>query len=1027
MPTALAKRQAEQPATASTTTLPKPSSSSSNTLSSTDPILQTLAETVPPHFQQAQHSLANHRKNIVSLHRIHLSASKVTEKSTKGTRLVGEKAFNEIFFQCLDRVLPVKKGVANADRISKFVAGYAAYAQEQFRLLSRSNAPSKKQAGQDEEDEEEEEDTPATRFVSLLLKHLLKGFSSKNKNVRFRCCGSVALLINGLESLDEGLFQSLKTFLLARAKDKESAVRVQAIIALAKLQASEDEDAEKDEDGDEDDVEKVLINTLRFDPSAEVRRAALFNLTPTRSTLPFIVERLRDVDPINRRCVYLGSLTLLLQSSAKLAPTAGSSKFGLDRLTTEEVVRIGLGEREASVKRAARKLVGTWIDSVGGDLIAFLNQFDMTQSSNAEAALQSIFESKPQIISQLRFDQDTFWMSLTPETTFLARVFIDHCKAKGDDVRLEECLPLVTALAFKIQKEYQDLISKLESEEDDDTAAKANGAFILSQLLGIAMSADYGDEIGRRKMFGLVREMISNPLLPEDLIPSCLDVLLKLSNGQRDFMRMIVEIVQELEGGDGDVSSEKQSTVGDFDEEDEDRLEARAAEKALEPKPEPTPMEAALESRRLTIVRAMLERVIGALQENSAFHGLIPQLIAPAVRSKDARIREQGLTCLGLCCLLDKKLALDTFPLFLDQVQRGKEEIKLRSIQCVFDLLIVHGLNYLCSRNPSGEEVAVKQITNYLLSMLEDDDARVQCSASEGMAKLMLIGMVQDDEALKSLVLVYMSPETCENQELRQCLSYFLPVYCCSSVANQRRLQRVFVPILQVLTEVYQEMEEDQEMVTPHQVGMQLVEWTDPAKLVLPEGRQPDTAIQVDVAVDLIQAMFKIDDRDERKVMCQLLSKLYLPDDLEEWKVKQLMFLGRRLKELNPFEDAVTRNSFERWENMIVKTYPDSLPSKDRREEAGEVLKRPEFEGMVSFFESLGFPISEDGETLPPSAGSKKKNVKSSRPSRSSGSKARASKSRRKEESESESEEEGQDQEEEVEEEEEEEEDSFEI
>jgi hypothetical protein len=46
-------------------------------------------------------------------------------------------------------------------------------------------------------------------------------------------------------------------------------------------------------------------------------------------------------------------------------------------------------------------------------------------------------------------------------------------------------------------------------------------------------------------------------------------------------------------------------------------------------------------------------------------------------------------------------------------------------------------------------------------------------------------------QVLKSLVLLYLSPATAENQELRQCLSYFLPVYCYSSPANQRKMQSV--------------------------------------------------------------------------------------------------------------------------------------------------------------------------------------------------------------------------------------------
>lgn len=35
-------------------------------------------------------------------------------------------------------------------------------------------------------------------------------------------------------------------------------------------------------------------------------------------------------------------------------------------------------------------------------------------------------------------------------------------------------------------------------------------------------------------------------------------------------------------------------------------------------------------------------------------HGLVAELIVPAVKTKDYDVRAQGLICLGLCCLLDK-------------------------------------------------------------------------------------------------------------------------------------------------------------------------------------------------------------------------------------------------------------------------------------------------------------------------------------------------------------------------------------
>lgn len=68
---------------------------------------------------------------------------------------------------------------------------------------------------------------------------------------------------------------------------------------------------------------------------------------------------------------------------------------------------------------------------------------------------------------------------------------------------------------------------------------------------------------------------------------------------------------------------------------------------------------------------------------------------------------------------------------------------------------------------------------------------KIQALAALGICKLMLSGMITDCEVLKRLALVYFAPETLDNLELRQCLSYFFPVYCFSNAANQRRMSEV--------------------------------------------------------------------------------------------------------------------------------------------------------------------------------------------------------------------------------------------
>jgi condensin complex subunit 3 len=100
----------------------------------------------------------------------------------------------------------------------------------------------------------------------------------------------------------------------------------------------------------------------------------------------------------------------------------------------------------------------------------------------------------------------------------LARVYVDHCVTTQNDAKLEAVLPVVTAVAFKIQTAYNDLVDDIQAEEETrflrDAGAeeenreeqKIDKEIIISELLKLAVNLDYTDEIGRRKMFQLVRE-----------------------------------------------------------------------------------------------------------------------------------------------------------------------------------------------------------------------------------------------------------------------------------------------------------------------------------------------------------------------------------------------------------------------------------------------------------------------------------------------------------------------------------------
>ncbi|WVQ70731.1 hypothetical protein IAR50_000253 [Cryptococcus sp. DSM 104548] len=904
-------------------------------------LTDTLPGLLPPIFDQVQQTTANHRKNIVHLHKIQEQCAALTEETPRGTKLVGEKAFNTTFMDMVSRVLPVKKGVAVADRVVKFVASYVAYSTE----MDTENKP--------EEEDDEDSDTTASRFVVKLLRHLLSGMEAKDKNVRFRVTLLIVSMINGLGEMDDDLFVLLRKSLLDRAKDKEAAVRVQATLGLSKLQSGEDED---DLEEGQEPLANILLDLLRYDPAAEVRRAALYNFPQTPATLPHILARTRDVDPILRRTVFAG----VLGADGLPDPRV------LSIAQRESVVRNGLGDREGSVRKAAAGMLAGWLDTVEGDIIEFLNRFDVVSSQVAEDALVSVFVTRPEVFQAVEFGDD-FWSSLSPEKAFLARVFVDRCIVTKDNIRLEDALPVVTALAFQIQDEYNKLVGSINDDSEESESETSDRAFVVGELLKLAVNLDYADEIGRRKMFQLAREMISQSNLPGSLIPLCLDVLSKIANGERDLIRVVVDVVTELREGDGDEEdggqsfSQSQGQGSTGEDGHSAGLSVRrlsvgsGRSRSVAPRfnmddPEDRMKAALVDLRCLLICISLLERVNSTLQDNSVFHGLLPDLIIPAVRNKEEpALRDQGLICLGLCCMIDAKMAANSFGLFIQQLQTADDELKVQVCQIIFDLLMVHDIDTLISKTMVQRDNVV-ELVRHTLSL---DIPEVQAVACEGVAKLMLAGMISDVIVLQSLVLLYFSPETADNQPLRQCLTYFLPVYCYTAAENQRRMLEIFYHTFGMLSKLWEEAE-DEEMPPLSQIGLMMVDWLDPHKVVERDGSTADPAIHLELAVEILKCLLTETLPESRKALASFLSKLNLPEEpADTWRLKSLLPLINAIRDKRPLSDAPSRNAVNKFETGLLKKWSELLGDFDDDTFRGEAEENEGVGELYGFIDEV--------------------------------------------------------------------------
>ncbi|OBT84466.1 hypothetical protein VE02_06450 [Pseudogymnoascus sp. 03VT05] len=868
-------------------------------------------------FRDAQKSTTGHRKLVINLRKIQEACCyepSSTQKKT-GAEDFDEDEFNYEVTRCVVRVMPVKKSEAAGERVIRFIGLFLRHANDKDNELVPM-----------EDDMGALVETPSTRLTAQVMKTVLSLLTAKEKFVRFRATQLISHLVNSLDSIDDDLFQLLRHGLLKRIRDKEAMVRVQAVLALGRLAGNEAEGEINSDDSDEESrvglLEK-LLGVLQNDPSADVRRSLLVNLPILPATLPYLLERARDQDPATRRALY-----------SRLLPALGDFRH-LSLAMREKLLRWGLRDRDENVRKAAGKLFrDRWIEDCAGipeeatadeapppnfeALQELLERIDVVNSGveNGVAleAMKGFWEGRVDYREAVVFD-NLFWDTLSAESVFMARSFNDYCRNEGSnklEALVEEKMPEVTKLAYYLQRYINVLVEALkrvaqqapeDEEEEEDTVEQE---FIVEQLLHIAHTLDYSDEVGRRKMFALLRQSLSVPDLPEEATKLIVETLRGICAGdvagEREFVSIVLEAVADIhdtitdEPAEDDVDESFHSARSEVSD-TESNLKKSKPEMSEEEFQDKSIKEIMVNMKCLHIVQCMLQNVEGNLQQNVDLVAMLNNLVVPAVRSHEAPVRERGLLCLGLCSLLDKSLAEENLNLFMHFFSKGHAALQITALQILTDILTQHG-SHLLESNPPLLKVYLKALKN------GSKGPEVQAATTVAVCKLLLGRVIQDSDAandlLKTLIVAYFDPSTQSNQGVRQTLSYFLPVYSYSRKENQDRIRSVAVDAFHALYNIHESLDdedEDIEMVSLSVIGAHLVDWTDPRKCYVPgnsmsladEGARKavNGDVHLDLASDILDRMNNAT-KEEKKILAPLLGKVHVSAASSEDKIRAL-------------------------------------------------------------------------------------------------------------------------------------------
>ncbi|XP_072921041.1 condensin complex subunit 3 [Hemitrygon akajei] len=746
-----------------------------------------------------------------------------------------KSSFHEEFINLLKYPMTIYKREPAVERVIEFVARFAT-------------------AFEQPEDEEESDDDESS-FMLYLFQFLLKSHSACSHSVRFRACQLINRLLGSMSEnaqIDDELYDRIYEAMLVRLKDKFPNVRIQAVLALARLQDPTNESCP---------VIDAYMYLIECDTNPEVRRAVLSCIAPSSKTLPKIIGRTMDIKDNVRKLAY-----------EVLAEKIHIKAFSIAQRV--KLLKQGLTDRSDAVKEVVKKkLLQAWLRILDGNVLDLLHCLDVENCIDvAESALNALFSQSPleELVNNcqnLNNGKIIPAEDLTCENALYWRCLCNYVKSKGDkgEEALEKLLPEAATYASYLLSYLKNLPVLKESmkanfAEVEDVMKKE---FISQELLSLVGCLDTSEEGGRKCMLSVLKEILLLSNTPSSLVAKLMKQLLNIQKDDDRRIRLVAEIISEVREPaievdvpeDADEEGKRQVKLANIKVqlieakqalEDvvaaQDFISASVLKQKIEeleniktemmrPTEQPEVEEVTTEKddpetmlKCLIMCNELLKEMTVTKGLGSTLNGITEALILPSIANVNPAVRNMAVLCLGSSALHNKDLALQHLPLLLQITQLDEARVKISALQAVFDILQVFGIEVFKPCNDTSqvsqneeigsetekstsEEVTensletntVSSILTLLLGYLDSETAELKTVAAEGFAKLLFSGRLSSPKLLSRLILLWYNPVTEEDTFLRHCLGVFFPLYAFTNRKNQECFQEAFLPTLRTL------------------------------------------------------------------------------------------------------------------------------------------------------------------------------------------------------------------------------------
>ncbi|KYQ90985.1 hypothetical protein DLAC_07874 [Tieghemostelium lacteum] len=714
--------------------------------------INKLTDILVDNLNQVQISKTSHNRALqlfVELYQKNKKNNEVTEY------------FKKFLIEQVNKALVVKNRDPSIDRFFSFIARLSL---ELFSI--------------DEKDQLPLEDI----FFYNLINHLLKCTENSKIQIRFKSCLLIYQIFSNFNEsteVEEEVFNEIFEKMKIRLQDRKTSVRTVAVKVLQKLQ-TQDED---------DPVVRLFFDMLSKEGSEDVRSTIIQTMVVTKSNLPTLLIRARDIKPRVRKSIYI------LISQVKLKVFNGIHKHLIDLLSC------GCSDRDPIVTSAfTSMLASSWMKSIDDNIITLLELIKVEENEKLSIDIINIlldqnilpkndfFKDLGQRLSKCGTELKGFAETITPEYALLWRCYLEFLQKKETVVLYSE----IKETLITDPQQHLLLTMKFESSP-----------FIFKQLLLILNQYEYfNDSILLNYLEGKLLDLNFDI----DLKSSILLIFRKYCKTEKEFYDHILNVLSDIQDPIEDVY----------------RVEEEEEIKNLR------------KLHSLTIISYILSNTNKTIRD-PVIDGL-KDYIVDSIQSEKPEIREKAFKCNCLYILLDDDPNFlyknnGMLDLYLSALSKDHIKVQMVVATACFDLLTEDGMNnalieqrkamqknddIISIDQPETEKELLLLSTsgnfcNKFLNILFDnvllikdtndqeskEESQFKLLKVEGIAKLFYNNIIKDQKLLNSLIILFFIKETSDTSlGIKQILSTFFQGFVLKSKKNSELFVNSFTKVL---------------------------------------------------------------------------------------------------------------------------------------------------------------------------------------------------------------------------------------